>query len=371
MTAGTARTPADLIGVVPHTLGYTPTQSLVFIIVSDQPDGTTVSGVTVRVDFSEIHAMEAIAGNGRHIVDMLLNATDATSVFVIGFTDMPPDFLRAAVDAIARTLGDRGVETSGAWQVTGGLFFRLDDPVDPGTPMSQAGASALATQQVANGSNPVESAHNLVTKPKSDDEREAFLDGTDPLSIEEAFGVIAQIYPQLDDHRRKGEGDMPDFGENALVISTLITPQVVRALDAVLERKWSRDALEMLLAFDHPDFTPDKVRALPKGGLYDRASISGPSQTAAAQMPGLSPHRPDINGLATAIGFIQAYSLWAANAETWATAAAVIAWFHWATGGSSLAEAWSDAALDADPAQTMAELITGAVKAGYLPTWLN
>ena len=78
-----ARSPEDIIGIVPHTLGYTPRNSLVALIVGTDDSGAQSSSTTLRIDFSRETAARIIAEGGDWYVDLVLRAGTVSGVFLI------------------------------------------------------------------------------------------------------------------------------------------------------------------------------------------------------------------------------------------------------------------------------------------------
>src|SRR5699024_11244632 len=91
------------------------------------------------------------------------------------------------------------------------------------------------------------------------------------MATEEAFATLAEIYPHLEAMR----GD--DESINEARINALLDLPTVMAVDALLTKKWSRDALEMSLSFDHPDFPPARLARLDGDGCSQRAPRTGPA----------------------------------------------------------------------------------------------
>src|SRR5699024_3617345 len=73
----------DIIGIVPHTLGYTPRNSLVALIVGTDDSGAQASSMTLRIDFSRETAARIIAEGGDWYVDLVLRAGAGSGVFLI------------------------------------------------------------------------------------------------------------------------------------------------------------------------------------------------------------------------------------------------------------------------------------------------
>lgn len=412
-----AKTAEDLIGIVPHTLGYVPHRSLVAIIVVTDESGVRTCETTLRVDFDLETAAHIVSEGGDWFAQLITGACPATGVFLVlyddeflpacaddrlgsldvdsldldgggldldslgldsldvdsGGLDLDDDeygrvhrgLVRASVDELATALGEQGIDTLGAWWVNEDLFGRIDDEADPGTSLEEASASACATELVAGGSSPVAEAQELVVRPISAAEFAAGRVGrTDAwLSIDDSFDLLTLIYPQLTDQRRTAAA------LDRQTLDDLMTLPVVMAIDSILSEKWSRDALEMILSFDHPNFRPCDLMGCLPGELMDRALRYSRSRQAAQEMVGLSSRPPRPSDIKLSIELLRRY-VRVGHPEVRATAYAVIAWFEWSLGGSTMAELYARAALDLDPDHAMAGLIISAVENGYLPQWL-
>ena len=434
-----ARSPEDIIGIVPHTLGYTPRNSLVALIVGTDDSGAQSSSTTLRIDFSRETAARIIAEGGDWYVDLVLRAGTVSGVFLILYDedyehidpfadeaagpfgteaagpigaeasdsvgadaaptengaepgaapdarDTGPDgqeaqaagdadaeyanvhrgLVHAAIDELATSFATVGVDTLSAWWVSRERFGRIDEDGYLSTPLIAATASACATELVASGSNPAEAPEDLVIGPMT---AEAFAHSrgghTDEwMATEEAFAILAEIYPHLEAMR----GD--DESINEARINALLDLPTVMAVDALLAKKWSRDALEMILSFDHPDFPPARLARLDSDALCALSHRIGRSAEAAQHLVGLSPRPPRPRDIQIAIAFFKEY-LPLGHPQVRATAYAVIAWYEWALGGSTMAENYALAAIELEPEHRLAQLITHAVVNGLLPRWLT
>ena len=384
----TAKTAEDIIGIVPHTLGYIPRESLVAVIVGSDEHGAQTSATTLRVDFDLETAAHLVAEGGQWYSDLIAGACTATGVFLVlydseyqsglpeaalagvrGHSDEYPrvhrDLIRAAIDEIALSLGDRGIDTLSAWWVSEERFGRIDDDAQLSTLLEAASASACATELVAAGSSPAASPQELVVRAVSTAEFTASRNGHRDiwLSIAEGFDVLSLLYPRL--ARLSEVEDSTD----PTALADLMTLQTTMAIDAILSEKWSRDALEMILSFDHPNFAPADIEKCGPGQLHLRAQRYARSPQAAQDMVGLSPHAPRPRDVQLGIEFLKAY-IPLGHPDVRATAYAVIAWFEWSLGGSTMAEHYAQAGLELDADHAMATLILNAVEQGYLPRWL-
>lgn len=465
-----ARSPEDIIGIVPHTLGYTPRNSLVALIVGTDESGAQTSSTTLRIDFTRETAARILAEGGDWYVDLVLRVGTVSGVFLVLYdedyehidpfadeatgpfgaetadsigaetagpigadaadsapdeSDTAPDergavpvvsgdssphartaqsaeaqeireggaqearvgeeretraagdadneyadvhrgLVHAAVDELAASFATVGVDTLSAWWVSRERFGRIDEDGYLSTPLIAATTSACATELVASGSNPAEGPEELVIAPMS---AEAFAHSrgghTDEwMDTEEAFAILAEIYPRLEAMR------VDDESINEARLNALLDLPTVMAVDALLAKKWSRDALEMILSFDHPDFPPARLARLDGDELCALAHRVGRSAEAAQNLVGLSPRPPRPRDILVTIAFFKEY-LPLGHPQVRATAFAVIAWYEWSLGGSTMAENYAQAAIELEPEHRLAQLIAHAVVNGLLPRWLT
>lgn len=383
----TVKTPEDIIGIIPHTLGYTPEHSLVAIVSGPDPDtGQPVVLTTLRIDFDRDIAAGFVRDSGQWYAELITDAVPGTGVLLAVFDETYCDadptasrgrdqhvhrgYVRAAIDRAAAALARRGVRTLGAWWVSHGRFGRIDSPDDPGRDLERARSSASATEMIVSGSSPRASAADLVVRPASAQARAEFgVDDEPPMTdMEEAFAVLSIVYPELAEQRRTAE-------PTSSVATTsghggCMSPVLVRALDIILGQKWARDALEMILSFDHPCFRPADLQHASIPVLYSKALRYGPDPEAASLLVGLNPKAPRPRDVRVGIEFMKLYLPWGASSVR-ANAYGVIAWFEWALGGSTQAELNARAALELDPGHRMSSLILHAVSNGLLPQWLQ
>src|SRR5699024_2552218 len=119
-----------------------------------------------------------------------------------------------------------------------------------------------------------------------------------------------------------------------------------------------------------PDFPPARLARLDGDELCALAHRIGRSAEAAQNLVGLSPLPPRPRDILIAIAFFKEY-LPLGHPQVRATAYAVIAWYECALGGSTMAENYTQAAIELDPSHRLATLITHAVVNVLLPRWLT
>ncbi|GAA1507109.1 DUF4192 family protein [Brevibacterium permense] len=379
-----ARTPEDIIGIIPHTLGYTPRRSLVAVIVGTEHNGSQTSSTTLRIDFDRESAAQTLSEGGGWYADLVMRAGTVTGVFLVLYDDdyqpvsafgvgadaeyaeVHRGLIRAAIDELAITFAARSVDTLSAWWVNQEHFGRIDEDGYDCTPLIEATTSACATELVAGGSNPVNDPEDLVIAPMP---AEAFADSRrghaeEWMGTDEAFAILAEVYPRLDAMRCEEEAI-----DEARIHDLMDLPTVM-ALDTLLVEKWSRDALEMILSFDHPDFPPSLVKGLDGDELIVMSRRVVAQARAAQQLVGLSARAPRPRDIMLTIAFLKDY-LPAGHPRARANAYAVIAWFEWSLGGSTMALNYARVALGLEAEHGLAELIVSAVEMGCLPRWLT
>ncbi|WP_166972325.1 DUF4192 family protein [Brevibacterium atlanticum] len=392
-----ARTPEDIIGIIPHTLGYIPRDSLVAVIIGTETNGSQSSSTTLRVDFTLETAADILRRGGSGYVDLIGRACAVTGVFLVvydegyqpitplaGHDDEPTiaeaaaadgvdledaavhrGLVRAAIDELAQSFASAGIDTLCAWWVSQKQFGRIDDDGDDSTPLIAATTSPCATELIAAGSNPVGTPQELVIAPMT---AEAFAHSrrgrTDEwMGMDEAFVILADVFGRLDAIRTDDEPI------DVTRLQAMLDLPTVMAIDVLLAEKWSRDALEMILSFDHPDFPPALVAGLDGEQLCDRSRRFSARAESAQEIVGLSARAPRPRDVMLTIAFLKEY-LPRCHPRVRADTYAVIAWFEWALGGSTMADSYARAATDIDPEHGLAKLVVRAVRLGFLPRWL-
>jgi len=107
--------PADILGFIPHSLGFVPRESFVFLTMR----GKTL-GATLRVDAP---AFAEPAGFARSMVDYLALDTQATAVLLAIYTASTPALgqprpFHDHVEAVIEALDSAGTPLQDAWLVT-------------------------------------------------------------------------------------------------------------------------------------------------------------------------------------------------------------------------------------------------------------
>jgi hypothetical protein len=152
--------PEDILGYVPHTLGYWPSRSLVAMTMQGKR-----LGATLRVDLPEAAASRRGREDfARAVADYLLADNDADGTLLMFFTnvgwaeDAGPRVNRALLADLESALGLAGMPVRDAWYV-GEQYWRNVYCTDtgccplPGRPVAEIRDSRLNAEMVYLGSS--------------------------------------------------------------------------------------------------------------------------------------------------------------------------------------------------------------------------
>ncbi|TJY70758.1 DUF4192 family protein [Arthrobacter sp. CAU 1506] len=403
----TARQSADVLGFVPHTLGFLPAESVVLLSLS----GGRL-GATLRLDLPR-------TGNNRQLelfadtaADYLRSDEEADSSLLILYTqhawraaDRPPH--PELVAALGRSLAAAGLPVRGGWAV-GTEHWRELYCADasccplPGRPVSQIRDSALNAELVYNGSTYAASAAEAAVDPfpaAPRGEHPAAGSALEARGSEAPPGVAAppasatssaiqREADQLADGLA-GSWTHPVFyyatlrrWEHALTAnqSGTITAQAQAFLLASLTDNAVRDAIAIfacngleaaflwagaagLLEGPDPgaDVDPD-VASLPEAD--DPAAARNLSRILVGDSPG-APDWERVDATAQLLG--QLHSVGTGRSR--AAAGALHAWIEWARGRGSHAHQRAEGCLREHPGYRLAELVRELADSGMLPLW--
>lgn len=248
MTAPVARlsAPADLVAVVPHLIGFVPTESVVLLALRGPRRRVRV---TLRLDVPRPRDADRVAAS---LVDKV-RVVRADAVVALVYTDEPGQRARQDLaDALVRHCGEAGLELTEALLVRGGRFwsYTCSGPCCPpeGTPLLREASGPVGLVQA-----------------------ETALAGRAVLADRDALhaSLAPADDPALTAAFRKAEGGWPRSGvdraallREALAASPRLLPhppaeaaRLALALHDVLVRDevatWSLDDAERLLALLH------------------------------------------------------------------------------------------------------------------------
>lgn len=377
MNAYTVTQPSDLIGLVPHILGYTPTDSLVLVTGTRHGDRGEV-GLTVRFDFGFSEAAHLDADDLTAIVATLEHAEDAVGVFPIlfsaelpnalGLLDEPAsellaDHFRLPVFLICAALAEAGYEVADPLWAGEGYCGSLEDP-DVLFSRAETTDSEVAVRLIADGRShaadfAAATAHPVPPAALVEDAERARRSAVP--AGERYDAALADL------ERLRRIADDPDTTVDD--VPAALTGAGVAGVELMAGELWSRDCLEMILGFDHPDLGPDRLAALSPGGFAEYARPIGRSAAAAEKMIGLSPDRPDFARTAYSIAYLSCLVPVVTERRRPAVLA-MLAWMEWCRARNSFADHYAQQALAGDPDYSLAALVRAAIARGLPPRWM-
>lgn len=373
----------DLVTIVPHLLGYSPADSLVLVTAMTTREGVGLLGPSIRINFR--------AGDMASLDDAavirstapLRAVTDADTVFPVVFSDVLADFhldwdardpvaghdlfaVEALFDGIRLVeehLHGYGFRVFPAlWSGRGscGMFYdpEATTPEPPPSPAvtSLAQASAPVADSFASSVSPrVPEAGTVAALAAL--RREHFSDD------ELVDGLVAEALLLESRSCVREQGAPPGS-------PVIVDPLAVLALERLCERAEDRDIVQMLLAGDHPSFTPERIRAFGPGRFLGYARSCVAKRDAALHIVGLSHAPPRHEALAESIEWLRTCAALVSD-DVQADVHALIAWFEWARGRMSFADHYATCALTEREGHRLARLIRRAVDEGMPPRWMH
>ncbi|MET3173897.1 UNVERIFIED_ORG: hypothetical protein ABIB52_001735 [Arthrobacter sp. UYCu721] len=392
----TVRGPEDILGFIPHSLGYWPADSLVAMTLQ----GNRL-GATLRLDLPGPETLADPRDYARTVRDYLQADENADAALLACFTNdgwmEPPGTYRGLLDALQAVLGAAGMPVRDAWFV-GDAFWRdafCTDPSccpSPGRSVQAIRDSMLNAEMVFRGSSvgpaPEDGAHPPPT-----------LSGEDRTAI---LASEATWAAQLD--RRRGSREQ--FGQLMVQWEALLAnvpgPALpvndVAYLRASLRVPAWRDAVLVMAAAGQAAALAGAERF----GIFDTGCILapvgpaflGPSPSglpaSGAGLPGREPAGPGTKGMPGIPGYgevllgldpvVPAWhtlnsldavleQLSASGGQAGAAALAGRGWIAWCRGRGSYAAAYLGRALEEEPGYRLAELMLELVRRGTLCGW--
>jgi hypothetical protein len=179
MDTFTARTPVDLLAIVPYVIGFHPEDSVVMLTFGEvDPSGVGPASFHARIDLPVTDAerrgisrmlRDVVTRNGARSVGLIVYSSDA-------------DAARLFADLMTAGLEQDDVEVIDAIRVDGGRFYPACDLDDPGTPYDLS-SHPFTASQVFDGRRIYESRSAL---------RESLMgaDDDDSLAVGEAANAL-------------------------------------------------------------------------------------------------------------------------------------------------------------------------------------
>ncbi|MFM9276086.1 DUF4192 domain-containing protein [Pseudarthrobacter sp. NKDBFgelt] len=393
----TVRSPEDILGFIPHSLGYWPAQSLVAMTLQ----GTRL-GATLRLDLPGHEVLAAPAKFLQAVLRYLEADKEADGTLLAFFTSngsaSSPSRYDGLLAGLDSTLERAGMPVREAWYV-GDDFWRQAWCRDvsccplPGRPVQQIRDSTLNAEMVYRGSSvgpqpeeqaralPVSSLY-LAAVREAETAWSAQLDLRRPSRPQ--FDAVLRIWRDLL-NRPQGEAWLPGADRDGFLRASLLVPayrDAVLMMAAAGTQAAEAGAGQLGLFRDECMLDPVAPQEEFQGawasadGLQGRAAEGGPPQEGppGADIPGygdvlmgVAPAVPDwerLNALDLVLG-----RLAAAGGRAAAASFTGRGWIAWCRGRGSYSAAYLRQALDAEPGYRLAELLLELVRRGTLCGW--
>jgi len=408
----TVRGPEDVLGFIPHSLGYWPASSLVAMTLHG-----TMLGATLRLDLPSPDARPDPAAYARAVRRYLESDRDADGALLAVFTSdagmLPPSAYDPLIAVVASALHQAGMPVRDAWFV-GEEYWRdaLCGDAEccplPGHPVQEIRDSMLNTEMVYRGSSvgpaprvtrtpeaPVPALH-LAAVLESQAGWEEELSGRSRSRAQ--FNAVLGFWELLLARATAGPW-LPDVERDAFLRATLLVPTWRDAVMvmAAAGRNTAEAGAEQFNVFADDDAggTDASVHPLPPLPPAELPRLPWPAgatgrKAAAAREPrarqrgsvrgsrpapagygevltGTAPDVPDWAGL-DALDLILG-QLALLGGQPAAAAQTIRGWVAWCRGRGSYAAAYLGQALELDPEYRLAELLLDLVGRGTLCGW--
>jgi hypothetical protein len=395
----TVRSPADILGFIPHSLGYWPSSSLVAMTLQGKR-----LGATLRLDLPGRGVLAAPAQFLQAVRRYLEADKEADGTLLAFFTSNGDasspsryDSLLAGLDSM---LERAGMPVREAWYV-GEDFWREAWCMDvsccpvPGRPVQEIRDSMLNTEMVFRGSSvgpqpeqqapsvfPVSSLHLVAVR----EAEAAWAAQLDPRrASRQQFDAVLRVWSALLE-RPKGEPWLPEPERDGFLRATLLVPAwrdavlmmaaagVTAAVAGAEQFDMFRDESlrDAVAPVEGPQRTQVPAGALrgalpadglPAGGMPAAAGIPGYGDV----LMGVSPAVPDWEGLDALDRVFE--QLAASGGPAAAASLTGRGWIAWCRGRGSYSAAYLGQALEAEPGYRLAELLLELVRRGTICGW--
>ncbi|MFC0455350.1 DUF4192 family protein [Arthrobacter liuii] len=412
----TVRGPEDILGFIPHSLGYWPASSMVAMTLH----GTRL-GATLRLDLPGREVQAEPAEFARAVRRYLESDQDADGALLAVFTSdagmAPPSAYDLLISVVQSALDQAGMPVRSAWFV-GEEYWRDALCADasccplPGRPVHEIRDSMLNTEMVYRGSSvgPAPRAGSAQPSPVPAMHLAAVLEAQCGWEEElggrsrsrAQFNAVLDFWEALLDRSQAGPW-IPDVERDAFLRATLLVPTW---RDAVLVMAAAgRNAAEAgaeeygVLADGSGDGTDFSVVPLPllppaaptgrqpripgsgmevagaargtpkvRGGSYGCTTVSGSVPAGYGEvLMGVAPDVPDWAGLDVLDRILG--QLAALGGRPAAAALTLRGWVAWCRGRGSYSAAYLGQALELEPEYRLAELLLDLVGRGTLCGW--
>lgn len=395
--------PEDILGYIPHMLGYWPEDCLVAITMQGK-----VLGATLRVDLPSHRSYRALAGFAEQIRGYLMADEDADAVVFAIYTDagwadgsVVKDSM-PLLEALRHSLEEIGVTVRDAWLLGAG-FWRsayCDDErccPFPGSSVERIKESRLSAELVYMGSSIGPSPQSRQGPPLPDRGNLP-----DPLLIQAEFRYQERLGSAWRNERcldyvlavwqhvltqtltRTGRAtplistmnvDLAGFLRATLTVPAWRDAVVVMAAAGRGSAKSGAAAFGLFHAEEQavPPFDaselglPGSVGA-PAGEPGDDTD-EGDVYTYGDVLMGLRPAVPDWKSLDVLQRVLSELCVDGESGDAAAAAMTLLGWISWCKGSGSIAHAYLSRAEAARPGYRLAELLSGVVEQGTICEW--
>ena len=396
--------PEDILGYIPHMLGYWPDDSLVAITMQGK-----ILGATLRVDLPVSTSEVGLACFADQIRSYLMADDAANGVLLAVYTDegwndgsvitrTTPllDALRASLDNVDLAVRD-------AWLV-GAEYWRGAYCVDarccpvPGFPVEQIKASRLSTEMVYQGSaigpsprkgpEAMRLARAGAYEPGVLEAEARFGDRILGLWRSEAcFDAVLAVWQHVVGRALSGDfleaatdAELMGFLRTTLKVPSWRDAVVVMAAAGVESAK-SGAAGFSLFVDDEPDTAPFHPRevgvppfevngtASPQTAPSDQPGDTSDVYTYGDVLLGMHPEVPCWKDLDVLQQVLAGLSVDGEEGDVAAAALTLQGWIFWCKGSGSIAHACLSRAEDAQPGYRLAELLTEIMGQGAICGW--
>ena len=389
----TVRSPEDILGFIPHSLGYWPSSSLVAMTLQDKR-----LGATLRLDLPGPEVLANPAGFAATVRRYLQADKDADGALLAiftgsGATALPFGYAKL-LNKLQSVLDGAGMPVRDAWYV-GEEYWRDAYCLDPaccplpGRPVQQIRDSALNAEMVFRGSSvgpqpevqsaailPVSSLHLAAV-------REAEAAWSAQLDLRRAsraqFDSVLRLWATLLD-RPQGEPWLPEADRDGFLRATLLVPawrDAVLMMAAAGKRAAESGARQFDVFRDECLLEP----VVPLDGLSERdfaaGALAGGTPVGGlldADVPrygdvlmGVRPDVPDWESL-NALDLVLE-QLAGSGGQAAAASLTGRGWIAWCRGRGSYSAAYFKQALEAEPGYRLAELLLELVRRGTICGW--
>jgi hypothetical protein len=397
----TVQGPEDILGFIPHSLGYWPADSLVAMTLQGKR-----LGATLRLDLPGPGALADPRNYARTVRDYLRADQNADAALLAFFTNDgwmdPPQTYGGLLAALQAVLGTAGMPVRDAWYV-GDTYWRDAYCSDlsccplPGRPVEAIRDSRLNAEMVFRGSSvgPVPDRRPALTGAVSEADRAAILaaEASWAARLELRRGSREQFDALLDFWERllcSVPGAAPSVDVQAFCRASLRVPAWRDAVlvMAAAGRRAAQAGAEQFGIFD-PGCGLAAVCPAGLAGLEEAAGVAevaglaiagvGPAPGATPPAPepavpgygdvllGLEPAVPDwsrMNSLECTLEQLSSF-----GGQAGAAAHTGRGWIAWCRGRGSYAAAYLGQALEEEGGYRLAELLLELVQRGTLCGW--